>query len=112
MSTLRHSGGMLRPLSRPQPQLPASSAAGSGTAPAAKSASASPDPAEITAREQANVQREREQRAEVFRHHIALEGDAFPVLRPTLLTRLDAVRRQAAAAWSRRQISIAIEHQT
>ncbi len=70
MSTPRHHGGTLRLPSRPQPQLPASLTAGSGTMPAAKGASASLDPAEIAARKQANVQREREeQRAAVFRRH-------------------------------------------
>ena len=70
MSTPRHPGGTLRLPPRPQTQLPASPAAGAGTTPAAKSASALPDPAEIAARKQANVQREREQqRAAVFRRH-------------------------------------------
>ena len=70
MSTPRHPGGTLRLLARPQTQLPASPAAGSGTTPMAGHASASPDPAEIAARKQANVQREREQkRAAVFRRH-------------------------------------------
>lgn len=72
MSTPRHPGGTLRLPSRPQTQLPASlpAGAGAGTTPAAKSASALPDPAEIAARKQANVQREREQqRAAVFRRH-------------------------------------------
>lgn len=70
MSTPRHPGGTLRLPSRPQTPLPASPAAGSGTTPAAKSASALPDPAEIAARKQANVQREREQqRAAVFRRY-------------------------------------------
>lgn len=53
-----------------QTQLPASPAAGSGPTPVARNASASPDPAEIAARKQANVQREREQkRAAVYRRH-------------------------------------------
>jgi len=72
MSTPRHPGGTLRLPLRPQTQLPASPAAGTGTGttPAAKGASALPDPAEIAARKQANVQREREQqRAAVFRRH-------------------------------------------
>jgi len=70
MSTPRHPAGTLRLPSRPQTQLPASPPAGAGTTPAAKSASALPDPAEIAARKQANVQREREQqRAAVFRRH-------------------------------------------
>ncbi len=70
MSTPRHPGGTLRLPPRPQTQLPASPAAGAGTTPAAKSASALPDPAEIAARKQANVQREREQqRAAAFRRH-------------------------------------------
>ena len=70
MSTPRHPGGTLRLPSRPQTPLPASPDAGPGTTPAAKSASALPDPAEIAARKQANVQREREQqRAAVFRRH-------------------------------------------
>ena len=70
MSTPRHPGGTLRPPFRPQIQLPASPAAGSGTMPAAKGAPALPDPAEIAARKQANVQREREQqRAALFKRH-------------------------------------------
>ncbi len=70
MTALRHPGGTLRLASRPQPQLPASLVAGSGATPAARNASASPDPAEIAARKQANVQREREQkRAAVSRRH-------------------------------------------
>jgi len=69
MSTPRHPAGTLRLPSRPQTQLPASPPAGAGTTPAAKSASDLPDPADFAARKQANVQREREQQAAVFRRY-------------------------------------------
>ncbi len=67
MSTPRHPGGTLRLPSRPQAQASAPPAPASPSPAQAASAAASdpipPDPAEIAARKQANLQREREAHA-------------------------------------------------